>query len=85
AECLEAIFKKKERSLNKRGDIRIWVALRKSIVGHYGKSFSSPHPNDKYISLWNRFLCEATYIISYRFLREATGREIFRPGGALEN
>jgi hypothetical protein len=33
------------------------------------------HPNDKYISLWNRFLCEATYIISYRFLREATGSQ----------
>ena len=24
-------------------------------------------------ALWDRFLCEATYIISYRFLREATG------------
>lgn len=25
-------------------------------------------------TIWNRFLCEATYIISYRFVCEATGR-----------
>jgi len=34
--------------------------------------FQDPSPR-RVTALWDRFLCEATYIISYRFLCEATG------------
>ena len=58
----------------KRGDTRIWQGPRKSIVEDLVRaSLPSYCPSDKNTSIWNRFLREATYIISYRFLCEATG------------
>lgn len=58
----------------KKGDARIWPAIRKSIPEHYAKLSSHDlHPNGKLIPISYRFLHEATYIISYRFSCEATG------------
>lgn len=58
-----------------RGDIRIWVARRTSILGLLVKS-SSPEVslNGKLIHISSRFHREAMFTTSYRFLCEATGR-----------
>jgi len=58
-------------------DISIWIQKRKSIVGPLVKSSSiGPSLNGKLILISYQFSLEATYIISYRFLREATGLDL---------
>ena len=57
-----------------RGYIRTWTTGRKSVVGRPVKSASPGLTlNAKLILISYRFSYEATYIISYRFLCEATG------------
>ncbi len=54
---------------------QVWAVTRKSIVGHLVKpSFTRSPLNGKLPLIWYRFSHDATYTISYRFLREATGR-----------
>ena len=60
--------------MTKKGDTRICPGPIKSIVGHLVKSSSLPLPlNGKLILISYRFSYEATYIVLYRFLCEATG------------
>ena len=60
-----------------RGDITVWAVTRKSIVGHLVKPpFPTLPLNGKLPLIWYRFSHEATIPISYRFLREATGRGV---------
>jgi hypothetical protein len=57
-----------------RGDTKLWLPERKSIVGHLARSsFVKSPTNGKLMLISYRFAHEATNIISYRFLLEATG------------
>lgn len=57
-----------------QGDIRVWTFTRNPLAGPLVKSSSLRFLyHAKLIIIWNRFSFEATYTISYRFLREATG------------
>lgn len=58
-----------------RGDTKLWLPERKSIVGHLARSsFVQSTTNGKLMLISYRFSHEATNITSYRFLFEATGK-----------
>jgi len=73
-ECFKTITAKKESCMIKKRYIKIWLVRRKPFVGHLVKSFyESISLKETPTPIWNRFFHEATFIISDRFLCEATG------------
>jgi hypothetical protein len=56
----------------------VWTNPRKSILGLLMRlAFHMSQARDAFTLFLDRFFHEATIIISYRFLREATGLSLF--------